>query len=915
MAEKTAPPIDMAEWTVPGYTTLRELGTGGFGNVVLARHDATGTLVAIKYLKSELLDDPGFSVMFRGEAEVLAMMDDPNVVRLYEYVESPSGAAIVMELVDGASLRQILAHQGQTTPEAALVVLQGSLLGLAAAHQRGIVHRDYKPENVLVNGGGVSKLTDFGIAVRTGDQPHAAGTIAYAAPEQMGGGPATPAADVYAATATFYECLTGRPPFTGETAERVMYQHLFEPVPLEPVPEPLRPLVETGMAKEPERRPTDGTTFIAALRAAAVGAYGADWEERGRSNLGEAALLLAALWPLGSPPAAQGFAAQHLQLAEHGARESRHLRHLWHLEHLRHLAHLRRLGLTVAAGVVLVVAAGLYASNLSFKQHASNHPIAGPTQPVPLSPPPGSNPPPSTAPAPTGLSPASGSTSGGTLVTITGTRLDGPVFVKFGAKDGMITVDLNTKILVKSPPGQGTVEITVITPGGTAKAGEFSYHNPKAHMAAPAVSGVFPATGPAGGGTAVTISGTGLAEATMVSFGGRAGMITFDSGTHITVVSPPGSGTVDVAVTTPGGTSTAGMFTYQAPQSATTPPPAHPAVTGLSPASGPTGGGTSVTISGSNLSGASRVSFGGAAGTITSDSGNRITVKSPPGKGAVTVTVTTSGGTATAGKFTYNAPPPPPPARPVVSGVRPNSGPTGGGTSVTISGSNLSGATGVSFGGKAGSITADSSTAITATSPSGSGTVDITVTTKGGTSGTSSADRFTYTTPAPTVSVVSPRSGPAAGGTSVTITGENLSGATGVSFGSTNGSITADSSTVITVTTPAGSGTVNITVTTPGGSVGAGQFTYVVPAPTVSRYTPTTSAGCGSTTVDIFGSNLSGASVSFGGTDGSVTSDNGSEIVVTAPAPPASLGTVTITVTTPGGTATVGPFTWESCIQ
>ena len=366
MAETTVPPVDMAEWTVPGYTALRELGTGGFGRVVLARHDATGTLVAVKYLKADLLDDPGFSVMFRSEAEVLASLDDPNVVRLYEYVESPSGAAIIMELVDGASLRQILAHQGQTTPEAALIVLQGSLLGLAAAHQRGIVHRDYKPENVLVNGGGVSKLTDFGIAVRTGDQPYAAGTIAYAAPEQMGGGPATPAADVYAATATFYECLTGRPPFMGETAERVMYQHLFEPVPLESVPEQLRPLVETGMAKEPERRPTDGTTFIAALRAAAVGAYGPDWEERGRSHLGEAALLLAALWPLGTPPAVQGSAAQHLQLAQKGAQESRHLRHIWHLEHLRHLAHLRRLGLTAAAGVVLVAAAGLYASNLSF---------------------------------------------------------------------------------------------------------------------------------------------------------------------------------------------------------------------------------------------------------------------------------------------------------------------------------------------------------------------------------------------------------------------------------------------------------------------------------------------------------------------------------------------------------------------
>ncbi len=909
MAKATAPPVDMAEWTVPGYSALRELGTGGFGRVVLARHDATGTLVAIKYLKADLLDDPGFSVMFRSEAEVLASLDDPNVVRLYEYVESPSGAAIVMELVDGASLREILAHQGQTTPEAALVVLQGSLLGLAAAHQRGIVHRDYKPENVLVNGGGVSKLTDFGIAVRTGDQPHAAGTIAYAAPEQMGGGPATPAADVYAATATFYECLTGRPPFVGETAERVMYQHLFEPVNLEPVPMPLRPLVETGMAKEPERRPTDGTTFIAALRSAAVGEYGPDWEERGRSHLGEAALLLAALWPLATPAAVQGAAAQHLQLAQKGAREPRHLRHLWHLEHLRHLAHLRRLGLAAAAGVVLVAAAGLYASNLSFNSHAPNHPIAGPTQSVPLSPPPGSAPPPSTAPAVTGLSPASGSTGGGTLVTITGTNLDGPVFVKFGNKNGTITVDLNTKIMVKSPTGKGTVEITVITPGGTGKAGEFSYHSPKAHMAAPAVNGVFPATGPAAGGTAVTISGTGLADATTVSFGGSDGMITSDSGTQITVVSPPGSGTVDVAVTTPGGTSTAGMFTYH---SAAAPPPAHPAVTGISPTSGPTGGGTSVTISGHNLGSASRVSFGGVAGTITADSGTRITAKSPPGKGTVSVTVTTPGGTATAGKFTYEAAAPPPPAAPAVTGVSPSSGPTSGGTSVTISGKNLGSATGVSFGGAGGSIKSDSSTSITATSPAGSGTVNITVTTKGGTSATSSADHFTYKTPAPTVSTVSPKSGPQAGGTSVTITGQNLSGATGVSFGGTAATINSDSSTVITVTSPAGSGTVNITMTTPGGSTGAGQFTYLVPAPTISVLRPDAGNGCGGTAVVIVGTNLSGAtSVTFGGAAGTINSDSSTDINVTAPG---GSGTVTVAVTTPGGTATAS-FTFSACIQ
>ena len=191
----------MPEWKVPGYTELKRIGSGGFGEVLLARHDQTGTLVAVKYLRAELLDDHDFLEMFRGEAAVLAAMDDPNVVRLYEYVESPSGAAIVMELVAGVSLREILAYQGKTTAQAALVVLHGSLLGLAAAHRRGVVHRDYKPENVLVTGDGISKLTDFGIAARAGDRPVAAGTLAYAAPEQMAGGAASPASDIYAATA------------------------------------------------------------------------------------------------------------------------------------------------------------------------------------------------------------------------------------------------------------------------------------------------------------------------------------------------------------------------------------------------------------------------------------------------------------------------------------------------------------------------------------------------------------------------------------------------------------------------------------------------------------------------------------------------------------------------------------------
>src|SRR5258708_34049430 len=135
----------MAEWEVPGYTGLKALGSGGFGDVVLAVHDASGVLVAIKYLRPDLLADQEFAGMFRGEAVVLASLNDPNVVRLYEYVESPSGAAIVMELVDGVSLREILIDQGSTTAEAALVVLQGSLLGLAAAHRRGVGDPEFNP--------------------------------------------------------------------------------------------------------------------------------------------------------------------------------------------------------------------------------------------------------------------------------------------------------------------------------------------------------------------------------------------------------------------------------------------------------------------------------------------------------------------------------------------------------------------------------------------------------------------------------------------------------------------------------------------------------------------------------------------------------------------------------------------------
>ncbi|HUY20981.1 MAG TPA: IPT/TIG domain-containing protein [Acidimicrobiales bacterium] len=350
-----------------------------------------------------------------------------------------------------------------------------------------------------------------------------------------------------------------------------------------------------------------------------------------------------------------------------------------------------------------------------------------------------------------------------------------------------------------------------------------------AAAAAPVVKHVAPRHGSALGGTAVAITGTALNGATGVDFGSTPAR-TFRVVSHHIIIAkspavPAGTGTVDITVTTPSGTSamsTKDRFTYQV---------LLPVVSHVDPNHGRPAGGTTVTILGKDLNGVTAVDFGTTPATnVTVFSNTIITAKAPAGAGTVDVTVTTPLGTSLVtpkDQFTYRSP------LPAVTHVTPHRGSTAGGTAVTIRGYNLTGATTVAFGANAATdVTVITSHLITATSPPGvAGTVDVIVTATAGTSVPTTGDQFTYTNVAPVVTHVAPRHGPAAGGTVVAITGHNLMGTTEVDFGpnpATN--VRVISGKIVLAKAPAGIiGTVDITVSTPLGtssSVPKDQFTY-----------------------------------------------------------------------------------------
>ena len=493
------------------------------------------------------------------------------------------------------------------------------------------------------------------------------------------------------------------------------------------------------------------------------------------------------------------------------------------------------------------------------------------------------------APVISSISPVSGPLTAGTAITITGLNFNGASSVKIGGVAATnVIVKSDTSITAVSPAGKaGSQTILVTTVGGTAtKTRAFTY------VIASAITSVSPTSGPLTGSTTISIKGTGFTGASSVTVAGVAATnVVVVSSILITAVTPAGSvGSKDVSVTTVGGTSTkASAFTYAE----------IPTISSVGPISGPLKRGTAITITGTSFSGASKVLIDGVVATaVVVTSTTSLTAVTPAGTaGAKSVSVTTPGGTGTkTNAFTYVE-------APTIVSASPFSGPLVAGTAITITGTNFIGATKVLVGGtNATNVVVTSANSITAVTPAGkAGAQTISVTTIGGTATKSSA--FTYLA-APTITSVSPLSGPLTAGTEISITGKNFAGANSVKVdGVAATNILVVSSTSITAKVPAGSaGAKDVSVTTVGGTATlASAFTYFA-APTITMVDPPSGLLLAGTPITISGTNLTGtSSVLVGGVPATNVVVH-SDYSISARTPAGSVGVKNISVTTIGGT-------------
>ncbi|UMB70431.1 serine/threonine-protein kinase PknD [Mycobacterium paraterrae] len=268
----------VGSWFGP-YRLTRLLGRGGMGEVYEAEDTRKGRIVALKLISPQFSDDPLFRARMQREAGAAGRLTEPHVVPIHDYGEINDQLYLDMRLIDGSSLAAVLKRTGPMSPPRAVAIVRQVASALDAAHANGILHRDVKPENILLTGDDFVYLVDFGIA-RAATDPGltqagmAMGTYNYMAPERFSGNEVTYQSDIYSLACVLGECLTGTPPYRADSIERLVHAHLLEPAPrpsqLRPgrVPAALDEVVAKGMAKKPEDRyRSAGELASAALHA------------------------------------------------------------------------------------------------------------------------------------------------------------------------------------------------------------------------------------------------------------------------------------------------------------------------------------------------------------------------------------------------------------------------------------------------------------------------------------------------------------------------------------------------------------------------------------------------------------------------------------------------------------------------